>query len=287
VRLARSGESAAEPAGAAPADAIRGAGPTTTAGTVRETSTVPSATTSAAPTTTEPPTSTTASTTTEPPPETTTSNAAPETTEPPPTSPPGGDGVVTVICRESWGARAAEDGMQDHTIERLTVHHTAAFLGDNGRAPAMVRGHQRFHIDDRGWPDLAYHYIIDAKGYAYEGRDTTKAGDTATRYDPAGHFLVCCEGNFDDQSVPEAQLGALVDVLAWAAARFGVGADAITGHRDHAATTCPGSSLYSTIEDGTLRKAVVARLAAGPPELRVVCGEEGDALVADIEAGRA
>ena len=55
----------------------------------------------------------------------------------------------------------------------MTVHHTAAVLDSNHKIPARVRQHQRFHIDDRGWPDLAYHFIVDANGHVYEGRPVT------------------------------------------------------------------------------------------------------------------
>ncbi len=174
----------------------------------------------------------------------------------------------------------------NHTIQRLTVHHTAVVLGNNRDAPARARQHQRFH-QDRGWPDLAYHFLIDANGNVYEGRPVDAVGDTGTSYDPTGHFLVCCEGDFGKQGLPDAQLAALVDMLAWASAAYGVAPSTITGHKDWAATSCPGDNVYTQIQSGALEQAVAARIASGGASLRRLCGDEAVALVADIEAGRA
>jgi hypothetical protein len=174
----------------------------------------------------------------------------------------------------------------NHTIERLTVHHTAVMLDTNANAPARARQHQQYH-QELGWPDLAYHFLVDANGNVYEGRPVEAVGDTATEYDPTGHFLVCCEGHFNQQEIPESQLLALVDVLAWAAEEFQVSADTISGHRDWAATTCPGDDLYDHLVSGSIEKAVNSRLAAGGVRLETLCGEDAAALVADIEAGSA
>lgn len=221
-----------------------------------------SPTTSAGPGTTAPPATTT----------TTTSTTAPPAV------------LIAALCRESWAAAEPTGDFTAHIIERLTVHHTARLLRENRDAPAAVRGHQRFHQLDRGWADIAYHFIIDLEGNVYECRPVDAVGDTGTNYDPTGHFLVCCEGNFNEQDLPEAMRAALVDVLAWAAEQFDVGSDTIAGHRDWAATSCPGDNLYPLIESGELAAAVDARIAEGGAQLEVVCGEEAAERVRVIEA---
>jgi hypothetical protein len=252
-------------------------------------------TTLAATPTTLPPSTTIPATTTQP----TTTTAAPPTTEPPPTTtttePPAtkvitsGFGeiplAVEAICVSAWGGQPPQGDFEEHVIERLTIHHTAARLDTNTRAPHHVRGHQRFHQRDRGWPDLAYHFIVDLNGHVYEGRPLWARGDTGTTYDPTGHFLVCCEGNFDEQEPSAAQLASLVAMLAWAAAEFEVDPATIRGHRDWAATSCPGANLYPFLTDGTLLESVQEVLAFGAPVLTGICGDRAEALVADIEAG--
>ena len=174
-------------------------GSSTTVPSTRPTGTTNSPTTAAAPTTSTAPTTTTT------PPSTTTSTSTPPTTATPvpPTSTTSttattttttivstGAGIVQAICKSAWGGREPSGALTNHTIERMTVHHTAALLDSNRSAPGRARAHQSLHMDDRGWVDLAYHFLVDANGHVYEGRPISAVGDTATNYDPAGHFLV-------------------------------------------------------------------------------------------------
>ena len=240
------------------------------------------ASTSGVPATTSAPTTATAPTTAVPsttiPPEITTTNTAITTTAAPVAD------VVDVICKEAWGARPAAGEFTSHTIEHITVRHTAAVLSSNSAAPGRARQHQSYH-QGLGWPDLAYHYLIDANGHVYEGRPVDAVGDTATDYDPTAHFLVCCEGDFNTQEIAPAQYESLVTMLAWGAAEFGVDVNAIQGHRDVASTTCPGDNLYPLVADGTIASDVASQLAAGVPQLEIVCGPTAIDLVAAIEAG--
>lgn len=165
----------------------------------------------------------------------------------------------------------------------MTVHHTAVTAADVSGAPARVRGHQRYHQVDNGWPDIAYHFVIDRGGNVYQGRPYDSRGDTATSYDPTGHFLPCLDGDYDNQTPTDAQLSALGGLLTWAAARYGLDPATITGHRDWAATTCPGANMYAGL--GDLRVAVGAALAAGGCSLGIMSDADSIARVAQIEAG--
>jgi len=131
---------------------------------------------------------------------------------------------------------------------------------------------------------LAYHYIVSSDGYAFEGRPEAFRGDTATSYDPAGHFLVCIEGEFDSQSPSPEQIETLARLLAYSAGKYSVDVSEIGGHRDFAVTTCPGTNLYGRIVDGSLRQRVSELLADGGVVLDQICGAAGIDLVAQIEA---
>lgn len=197
---------------------------------------------------------------------------------------PAGREAVEVISHEAWGGRAVVDDFTSHTIHTLTVHHTEVLTGSNKEAPSRMRSYQAYH-QERGWPDVAYHYVIDAVGHVYEGRPESVRGDTGTEYDPTGHFLVCCDGHFDQQGIPDAQVASLVALLAWASHTFGVGPDTIAGHRDYSQTTCPGANLARLIADGSLREMVEGRLAVGAPSLLRLADLAGLERVAAIEAG--
>lgn len=192
---------------------------------------------------------------------------------------------AALLCRDAWGARPARPGGRLHTITRMTLHHEAVVLGDNRNGPTRFRQDQRYHQDQLGWIDIAYHVGVDRNGNIYELRSPTLAGDTATDYDTTGHFLVLCEGDFDKEVVSEAQVHAAAVVFAWAAQNFGISSATLAGHRDLADTSCPGANLYALLTSGDLKRRIDDLLAAGRVELRTFCGPEAAAKVAAIEAG--
>ena len=191
---------------------------------------------------------------------------------------------VPVLCRDAWAAAPVDGKPTPHTIERLTVHHTAVPLRDNSDAPGQLRAIQHDH-QSQPWTDIAYHYLIDLDGNIYAGRDPASAGDTFTSYDPSGHMLVCMLGDFDQQPLTRPGLSALVAILAAGAALYDVDASTIAGH-DHyePATSCPGSSIDALIDNGSLRTRVETLLAEGTPTLVDICGSEGSQQVAAIES---
>src|SRR5690606_37512095 len=81
--------------------------------------------------------------------------------------------TMKIITRAQWGARPPRSV---HRIAlptpRLLVHHSA----DDRQGTAAVRAHQAFHMDSRGWSDIAYAFLIDANGNINEGRGPGVAG---------------------------------------------------------------------------------------------------------------
>ncbi len=191
-----------------------------------------------------------------------------------------------MLCREAWGARPALPGGRPQTIDRMTLHHSAVALPDNRAIIARLQQHQRYHQNDKGWVDIAYHVAVDRKGNIFQLRDTAIAGDTATDYDTTGHFLVLAEGNFDEEPVSEAQLSSTALVFAWAVKQFGVGVNTLASHREVASgTSCPGQNLEAHMTSGDVKRRIADLLVTGF-ELQPLCGPVADARVAAIEAGR-
>jgi N-acetylmuramoyl-L-alanine amidase len=198
---------------------------------------------------------------------------------------PAATAASALLCREAWGAQPARPGGRSHTITRMTLHHEAVVLGDNRNAPGHLRSDQRYHQDQHGWIDIAYHVGVDRDGNIYELRSTEIAGDTATDYDTTGHFLVLCEGDFDREAVSEAQVQGAALAFAWAAQTFRVASGTLAGHRDLAQTSCPGANLYAHLSSGDLKHRIDDLLAGGPVDLQRFCGPDAAARVAAIEAG--
>lgn len=206
----------------------------------------------------------------------------PSTVAPPPPLPAH---QARMLCRQSWNAQAPLPGGQPHTITRMTLHHTAVTLGDNSNAPARLRQHQSFH-QGKGWIDIAYHVSVDRNGNIYQLRSPDLAGDTSTNYDPAGHFLVLCEGNFDEEMVTDEQLQGAATAFAWAVEKWDIPVAMLGGHRDAPAdTSCPGTNLYSKLTSGDLEGRINDLLNTGGVDLQTICGPEAAAVVAAIESG--
>jgi hypothetical protein len=166
--------------------------------------------------------------------------------------------LIGVMPRAAWGAEPAQGGFETHEINQITIHHS----DDTGSAsgPQLYRTWQDWH-QYLGWPDLAYHLIVGVDGTVYEGRPMSAVGDTATEYDPTGHLLIVVEGDFDEDQPSAAQLESLAQLVAWASTNFDV--PTVTGHRDHAATTCPGDHLYAEIDSGAIAGRAAAVVGEG------------------------
>lgn len=72
---------------------------------------------------------------------------------------------MKVHTRQEWGARHSGDvSFQDsRSIREAFIHHSAAPGHDvvtETEQKAVLRAMQNFHMDTRGWSDIAYHYIV-------------------------------------------------------------------------------------------------------------------------------
>lgn len=171
-----------------------------------------------------------------------------------------------LVPRAAWGAAPAGPGLVAQRPRRLTVHHTATRSPeDPAEVARLLQGIQRYHQGEKGWPDLAYHLLIDRAGRVHEGRGIGFQGSSGTVYDLADRVLVCLIGDFTAEPPPDAQWLALVEVLAGLCRQHGIPPRTITMHRDEAATTCPGDALAERIRDGDLLTAVRRAWRSGSP----------------------
>ena len=167
------------------------------------------------------------------------------------------------LPRSAWGAAAPRPGDIPQLVRRLTVHHTESPVcpADPAKMAETLRSIQRYHQRDKHWTDTAYHLLIDRWGRVWEGRRLTAQGSSATAYDLQDRVLVCLVGNFMKEEVNAQQWEALTSTLAFLCHRYGIAPETITMHRQLAETDCPGDHLAARITDGSLLRAVRARLA--------------------------
>lgn len=115
---------------------------------------------------------------------------------------------------------------------RIILHHAAAVTC----TPQQV--HQ-WHLAN-GWAGIGYHFFVRKDGTVYRGRpeDTVGAHAGNNNYDSLG---VCFEGRFDRETMPDAQLRAGQELVAYLKQKYGI--STIQRHSDVNATGCPGDNF--------------------------------------------
>ena len=172
---------------------------------------------------------------------------------------------LAVTRRADWGWVPLERGMPEHSIERITIHHGGVDFPDDKDPVTHLKALQSWSRSDKNWIDIPYHFMIDRQGRIYETRPINYPGDTNTEYDPAGHALVEVMGHYEHQVLSEAQLDAMVGIIAFLARKFDVPVDRIAGHKDYADTSCPGKDVYRYLQDGTIPSRVQDILVRNTP----------------------
>ena len=186
-----------------------------------------------------------------------------------------------------------------YPIQKLTVHHTAGKNNDPDPA-ATVRAIYYYDAVTKAWGDMGYNFLIDESGRIYDGRfartyagteiptgeDLSGKGVTGAHVQGynSGTVGIALLGTLTNQDATPAARAALEQLLAWKADRHSIdpkgtsiytnpvsGAQKtvanISGHRDWAATECPGGVFYASFP--SLRLAVATRINGEPPSATV------------------
>jgi uncharacterized protein YbbC (DUF1343 family) len=172
---------------------------------------------------------------------------------------------LDIISRKQWNAAPARTAeMVRHIPTFITIHHTGTNQNLERSTEAKLKALQQFSYSEgflgdgvtpkKPWGDVPYHYYIAADGSIAEGREIHFEGDSNTNYDLTGHALVVVEGNFNKEKITDAQYKQLEKLVTVLAEKYKIPAEAISGHKDQAETTCPGTDLYRLLPE--LRKKV-------------------------------
>ena len=135
------------------------------------------------------------------------------------------------------------------SINEIIVHCTAT-RGDwwaGKRTSEKVAEIKRWHVQDRKWNDIGYHYLIDRDGTIANGRPIEKIGAHVAGHNTGtiGISLFGGHGSAETDQFADhftqAQEKSLRKLIADLRKRFGV--VKITGHNQYAAKACPGFNV--------------------------------------------
>jgi N-acetylmuramoyl-L-alanine amidase len=136
-------------------------------------------------------------------------------------------------------------------ITEIIVHCTAtrADWWAGKRTSDKVREIKRWHVQDRGWSDIGYHFLIDRDGTVAKGRDIARDGAhvQGRNVGTIGISLFGGHGSaetdqFGQHFTPQ-QDAALRNLIA--DLRKDYGNVPVTGHNQYAAKACPGFNVPS------------------------------------------
>ncbi len=167
-----------------------------------------------------------------------------------------GSDSIKILNRSAWNANSPEP-YKLQVPNRITIHHEGVKFEAGQDAPKHIKNVQVWGMGpDRKWTDIPYHFLIDPDGNIYEGRNVFTSGETNTDYNPQGHLLISCLGNFEQQEISESQLKALIKLTAFCCKKYQISPETIASHKDYAETDCPGKNLYKYIKNGYIKEEV-------------------------------
>lgn len=163
---------------------------------------------------------------------------------------------MILISRTQWGARRPKYRNVADLSRPSTAHWNGPTLTvggqstwDHSKCASLVRGIQNFHMDSRGWSDIAYNFLVCPHGYVFEGRGLNVInGANGTNTGNKTSHAICTlagEGN----PFPDSEKQAYRDAVGYISAHTRAPNDCI-GHRDHKATACPGDERYHWVHAG-------------------------------------
>jgi N-acetylmuramoyl-L-alanine amidase len=132
-------------------------------------------------------------------------------------------------------------------INKIIVHCSATPEGRN----VLISEVKRWHVQERGWTDIGYHFVIELDGSVRIGRPIEIKGAhvSGQNHDSIG---VCYIGGVDAQmkakdTRTECQKESLINLLSELKDKYG---GTIYGHRDFSKKECPSFNAkkeYQTI----------------------------------------
>jgi hypothetical protein len=184
--------------------------------------------------------------------------------------------MVTYLPRSAWGARASRGGvaLDPSVVEGEALHWPGMAkpidaTGDIGmrRIASALRGWQNYHMDGRGWSDIAYQIAIDQAGRAWTLRGLNirsgANGDADVNRRFGAFLLVLAPGEKPTAAMIATTKGVILDFRK----RFPKARLKPYGHKDvrPAGTDCPGPIAYAAINAGTFTPSITVGGTAAAP----------------------
>ena len=123
------------------------------------------------------------------------------------------------------------------TIRNKTDYIVLHHVGANGSfTPEQIHAE---HLR-KGWRGIGYNFYVRRDGTIYRGREENAAGGHTEGYNNAS-IGICFEGNFEVETMPDAQKKAGQELIAYLTTKYP--SAKVVRHKDLNATACPGKNF--------------------------------------------
>lgn len=163
--------------------------------------------------------------------------------------------TLKLISRAEWRAKSPSKGdVTPFTKKGIVIHWEGdgwKFPWDHSTCDDKVRNIQTYHMQNKGWSDIAYNFLVCPHGYTYEGRGLFKRSAANGDYNvnTLYYAVQCMWGIRAGVEVPTTLLAGAYDTIQYIKNNTAVGSD-LLGHRDTNQTSCPGDELYAWVKYG-------------------------------------
>ena len=163
-----------------------------------------------------------------------------------------GDAVTDLITRAEWNARPPKNKPGRLAAPSGVTYHW-------GGPPVGVRTHadcarkvwawQAFHMDVRGWADIAYNLVVCPHGHVYEGRGVhARSAANGTNAGNSTHYAICYLGG-EGEPLTDAGKRGLLAARDYLMVSGNAGSE-VRKHNSWKPTGCPGRYLEEWIDAG-------------------------------------
>jgi hypothetical protein len=123
----------------------------------------------------------------------------------------------------------------------IIIHHSGTHDTPEPDTPA----YKRYHINERGWIDIGYHFVVERIGGSYHsvcGRRLNLAGAHCPGRNSVA-IGVCFAGDWTEEQPPHEQIDEGAKLIAGLCDVLSIPTWNIRSHKEYRDTECPGDSF--------------------------------------------
>ena len=125
-------------------------------------------------------------------------------------------------------------------ISKIIVHCSDSNIKSHDNIETI----RKWHVEERGWSDIGYHYVITQDGIIHEGRPLSRNGAHAAGGHNTGSIGICLTGKSVFTRAQHASLSGLIFGFCQA---FDIKPVNVIGHYDVSNKTCPNFDVIKPL----------------------------------------